>query len=237
MFVRQAAEQFKLFTGQDAPTELMTEVVRKALSPVNYAKIEDETAAAARARAAVPATAPAAAPQAVSMIYLIGYRGVGKSTVARLLAERLGWAWSDSDEELERHYDKSIRQMFDEEGEGGFRAKESEMLELLSQRQSVVLATGGGVVLRPENRSRLKQGYVVWLQAEPQVILERLQGDPATEGRRPDLAEGGLAEIERLLAQRTPWYQECAAIVIDSTAQTPEEIVERILASLPQAAG
>src|SRR5437762_782279 len=100
------------------------------------------------------------------VIYLIGPRGSGKTTVARLLAERLGWDWVDADAELEARCGRSIREMFASEGEEGFRRHEAEVLRQLSGRASVVIATGGGVVLREDNRELLKRGKVVWLTAD-----------------------------------------------------------------------
>jgi shikimate kinase len=165
-----------------------------------------------------------------AIIYLIGYRGTGKSTVARLLAERLGWQSVDADAELEKHFGKSIRQIFAEEGEAGFRDKEAQILEALSRRQQCVVATGGGVVLRPENRARLQQGFVVWLRAEPEVIWRRLEADATTAQRRPNLAQGGLAEIEEVLAQRQPFYEECAQFIFNTSRHAPEAIAEQIAA-------
>src|SRR5262245_46963407 len=101
----------------------------------------------------------------LSRIFLIGYRGTGKSATARVLAELLGWWWCDADQLLEQRFAKTIRQIFDEEGEAGFRAKETAILDELSGRHQCVIATGGGVVLRPENRNRLKSGATVWLTA------------------------------------------------------------------------
>jgi shikimate kinase len=163
-----------------------------------------------------------------SIIYLIGYRGTGKSTVARLLAERLGWQWCDADAELERAFGKTIRQIFAEEGEAGFREKEAHVLKQLSERTKCVIATGGGVVLRPENREILKRGRVIWLQASPEVIWSRLQQDVSTAERRPNLAQGGLQEVKDLLAQRQPLYEALADESFDTLRHTPEEIAEQI---------
>src|SRR6516225_5630423 len=89
-------------------------------------------------------------------LFLVGYRGTGKTTVARLLAARLGWEWVDADAVLEGRYGRSIRRIFADEGEAGFRDKEAAVLVDLCRGRRQVVATGGGVVLRPENRARLR---------------------------------------------------------------------------------
>lgn len=95
------------------------------------------------------------------LIFLIGYRGTGKSATARALAESLGWSWCDADQLLQDRFAKTIRQIFDEEGEAGFRDKETAILDELAARRRCVIATGGGVVLRPENRAKLKTGVTI----------------------------------------------------------------------------
>src|SRR5262249_35187521 len=103
----------------------------------------------------------------MAVIFLIGYRGSGKTTVARMLAQRLGWTWLDADEELERRAGRTIRTIFAEEGESGFRDREATLLEELAGRRECVVATGGGVVLRETNRQRLRTtGVIVWLTAD-----------------------------------------------------------------------
>ena len=162
-------------------------------------------------------------------IFLIGYRGTGKSTIARLLAERLGWSWCDADQVLEEHFGTTIRQIFADEGETGFRANEALILDELATRSHCVIATGGGVVLRPDNRERLKTGVTIWLTADPATIWQRLQADTTTLERRPDLAQGGLAEIEELLRVRGPLYQACADWCIDSTQTAPQQVADQIV--------
>lgn len=215
MFVRQAGLQFQMFTGQTPPLELMTDVVRKALSPVQ-----------ARAAAPVEEAVPEA-PATPRLIFLIGYRGAGKTTIAQLLADKLGWIWADADAVLEDRYGKSIKEIFAEEGEAGFRDREAAILEELCAYDCCVIATGGGVVLREDNRERLKLGPVVWLNAPADVLWQRLQSDSATAEQRPDLAQGGRAEIEELLRARMPLYDACQNLTLDAT-QSPEMIAELI---------
>jgi shikimate kinase len=164
---------------------------------------------------------------------LIGYRGSGKSAVGQLLAETLGWTCVDSDLLLEAREGRSIRQIFAEEGEGRFRDLESSLLAEICQREKQVIATGGGVILRLDNRHRLKQyGTVVWLTADPATLWERLQSDAATADRRPDLTVGGIAEIETLLRIREPLYAECAHIVVETAGCTPRDVAALVLEKL-----
>ncbi|MBV9122463.1 MAG: shikimate kinase [Planctomycetes bacterium] len=170
-----------------------------------------------------------------AIIFLIGYRGTGKTTVGRLLAQRLGWNWIDADEALEARHGRSIRRIFAEEGESGFRDKEAALVAELGHGSQQVIATGGGVVLRPENRRSLRQaGFVVWLTADVDTLWQRLQGDETTPERRPALTVGGRAEIEELLRVREPLYRACAHVVVDTTRQTSEEVADRILTQLQQ---
>jgi shikimate kinase len=163
-------------------------------------------------------------------IFLIGYRGTGKTTVAQLLAARLGWQWADADEMLQERFEQTIRAIFAAEGEAGFRAKEAAVLDDLCKLSRHVIATGGGVVLRPSNRAKLKSaGRVVWLSADAQTIWNRLQGDATTAERRPPLTVGGLAEVVELLEARQPYYLDCAHITVDTAGQTPERVVDVIL--------
>lgn len=165
-------------------------------------------------------------------LFLIGYRGTGKTSVAALLAAKLGLGWRDADVEFEKHFGTSIRQVFVEEGEAAFRTKESQMLASLAQLEDCVIATGGGVVLLEENRVQLRRGKVVWLTAPAGVLWQRLQNDPTTTDRRPNLAQGGEAEIKQMLQAREPLYRQCADLRIDSSLKTPEEIASEIAAWL-----
>jgi shikimate kinase len=165
------------------------------------------------------------------LLTLIGYRGSGKSTIGPLLAARLGWAFVDADALLEQREQTTIRAIFATEGEAAFRAKEAALLAELMERTNTVVATGGGVVLRADNRAQLRRSFVVWLAAEPETLWERLQGDPLTRERRPNLAGGGLAEVRELLTVREPLYRECANLEIPVGSLSPEAAVDAILAA------
>ena len=170
-------------------------------------------------------------------IALIGYRGTGKTTVARLLALKLGWDWVDADVEVELRAGKSIAAIFSDEGEQAFRDLEAEVTAQLCQRISTVLALGGGVVLREDNRKMLEQcGAVVWLRAEAATIARRMAGDETTSERRPNLTNhGGRTEIDQLLAERTPIYRSCATLEVDTDNREPAEIADDVASAIGQA--
>jgi shikimate kinase len=167
-------------------------------------------------------------------ISLIGYRGTGKTTVADQLAIRLGWDWVDSDHVIELRAGQSITTIFAERGQDAFRELEAEVVAELCARRRAVIAVGGGAVMREANQVALRQcQQVVWLKASPQTIEQRLAGDPTTADRRPNLTNsGGRQEIERLLAERTPIYQACATLEVDTEGKAPAEIAEAIVVAL-----
>jgi RNA polymerase sigma factor (TIGR02999 family) len=172
----------------------------------------------------------------IKNIFLIGYRGVGKTTVAPILAARLGWNWVDADTLLEERHGRSIRDIFDQEGETGFRDKEAALLEELCSAKEQVIATGGGVVLRPANQERLRaSGWTVWLTVDANTLWQRLQHDSNTAERRPVLTVGGLEEIRELLRLREPLYRSCADVIIDSTHRSPVDVSDEILSRLADA--
>jgi shikimate kinase len=173
-------------------------------------------------------------------VTLIGYRGTGKSTVAALVAERLGCDWIDADAVLETRLGTTIAAVVRDRGEPAFRAAEAEILADLLGSFRGVLATGGGVVLRPENRTLLRTsgGPVVWLTAPADVIRGRLAADPTTRHRRPALtATDPLAEVEAALAARRPLYTECADVAFDTGAEPPAAVTERIVRWLAAGGG
>jgi shikimate kinase len=164
-------------------------------------------------------------------LVLIGYRATGKTTLARLLAGRLGWDWIDADVEIERRAGKSIARIFAEDGEPSFRDIEAKAIADLCRRERLVLAAGGGAPMRTESREAMRAaGTVVWLKASPETILARMSGDATTISRRPDLTDkGGLAEIVDLLTRREPTYRQSAHVEVDTEGKSPEEIAAEIL--------
>jgi shikimate kinase len=167
---------------------------------------------------------------------LIGYRGTGKSTVGRIVADRLNRRFLDADLEIEARAGRSIRSIFTEWGEMVFRDWEEQTLaELTSAFPDAVVATGGGVVLRETNRRRIRGfGFVVWLRADPSELARRLESDGRGLAERPPLTLAGtLAEIAHVLEVRIPLYQELADAVIETGDKTPDEVAAAILVCRP----
>jgi shikimate kinase len=168
-----------------------------------------------------------------SRLFLIGARGTGKSTVGRVLATRLGWGFVDADERLEAGAGRTIAQIFAAEGEAGFRDRESAVLAETAALTRHVIATGGGIVLRQSNRELLRNsGFVVWLTATPEQAFARLQADPATAARRPNLTPaGGLEEMKALMAAREDLYRQTAHLALDAGDRSPESVADDILSA------
>jgi len=166
-------------------------------------------------------------------IFLVGYRGSGKTTVASSLAARLGWTWVDADAELEQKRGSTIKQMFADEGEPAFREYEAAILNEIALSDRQIVALGGGAVLREDNRNLLrKHGKTVWLKTRPEVLFERIKADTATAERRPNLtAQGGIEEIRTLLAAREPLYAAVAHLEVEAN-RPPAEIANTIIAEL-----
>ena len=167
-------------------------------------------------------------------IAIIGYRGTGKTTVARFLATRLGCDWVDTDVEVELRGGKSIAARVADGGERVFRDMEDEVVAKWCDHSGAVLALGGGAVLSQNTRSRLAQcRAVVWLRASAMVIAERLAADETTPERRPNLTNhGGRTEIDQLLAEREPIYRSCATLEVDTEDKQPAEIAEEIAVAI-----
>ena len=158
--------------------------------------------------------------------FLVGLMGAGKSTVGRHLAKRLGKSFIDSDHEIERRTGVKIPVIFDIEGEAGFRLREQQVIHELTDRQDIVLATGGGAVLNPENREDLHTlGTVIYLRANVDDLFARTRRDK----NRPLLqTPDPRARLTELFLQRDPLYKEIAHIVIDTGRQSVNTLLVQL---------
>lgn len=163
-------------------------------------------------------------------IYLVGPMGAGKSTIGRLLSTELKLEFKDSDKEIEDRCGCNIPWIFDVEGEQGFRDREVQAIDEITQEKDVLMATGGGAVLRPENRLHLKsRGTVVYLKTSVDQQLARTSKDK----NRPLLQIDNPREVlTRLMAQRDPLYREVADITIHTDDRNPKFVVQEILKRL-----
>lgn len=165
-------------------------------------------------------------------IFLVGPMGVGKTTIGRKLAARLGMEFIDSDHEIERRTGADIPWIFDIEGEQGFRDREQAVIADLAGRQGVVLATGGGAVLRAENRRQLKRhGIVVYLQASVNKLLQRT----AKDRNRPLLKTADPEKrLQEIMRRRAPLYEELADIIVNTEKRNVSNSVKFILRKVQQ---
>ena len=163
-------------------------------------------------------------------LYLTGYRGTGKSTVGRLLADRMGRQCVDLDDLIEANTGQSIRQIFDHGGEELFRRYECDALVEVAQGEAGVIALGGGAILKPENRHAISRtGHCFWLDADAETLLGRLRGEVSTCERRPPLTDlSELSEIQEMLKVRRPIYAEASHWRIDVSDHSPEQIAIEI---------
>ena len=160
-------------------------------------------------------------------IVLIGFMGSGKSSVGRMLASKLGRRFVDTDQIVVRKNGTDIAELFKTRGEAFFRDEERRALESLQAADRCVVATGGGIVIRPENTALLQElGFVVWLTASEGVIFDRV----SRNAKRPLLQTGNLREtISQLLALRNPLYQSAAQFTLDTTHLQRSEIAGMII--------
>lgn len=166
-------------------------------------------------------------------VFLVGPMGAGKTTIGRQLARTLGREFVDADRELERQTGVGIPVIFEVEGEAGFRAREARVIDQLTAREGIVLATGGGAVLRPENRERLgARGFVVFLRAP----LEQLVARTARDRNRPLLRTADpAATLAALIAERGPLYEQVADLIVDTGQRTVKSVVREICRRYQQA--
>lgn len=163
-------------------------------------------------------------------LILVGMMGAGKTTVGRLLARRLKRSFHDSDEVIEQRCGVRIPVIFEIEGEAGFRARERQAIAELCALDGAVIATGGGAVLAPENRTAIAgSGTVIYLHARPAHLWHRVRHDR----NRPLLATPDPQKrLEELYAQRDPLYREVADIVVDTGRQSVQTLTKDLLARL-----
>lgn len=163
-------------------------------------------------------------------VFLVGPMGAGKTTTGRALARALGLDFVDSDREIEARSGVDIPTIFDFEGEAGFRQRERAMIDELTGHDGIVLATGGGVVIDPDNRRHLaSRGFVIYLATPVDEQMRRTERD-----RQRPLLQGTdrRATLERLQQERDPLYREIADLVVDTTGGRRRKTVDRILARL-----
>lgn len=165
-------------------------------------------------------------PQGHTSVFLVGPMGAGKTTVGKKLAELLGYEFLDSDHEIEARTGVDIPFIFEKEGEDGFRHRESQIIEELTQRCRTVLATGGGAVLRDENREHLHaRGTVVYLHASLEQQVHRTERCE----NRPLLASGDKREtLTRLFGQREPLYRGVAHLVLCTEGKNAKQLAREI---------
>jgi shikimate kinase len=166
------------------------------------------------------------AARSIRNIALCGFMGTGKSSVGRLVAEQLHFAFLDTDTVIEARAGKSIVKIFADDGEAAFRQLEQKIVKELAQRDRTVISTGGGLVVNPENMASLKQhALVVCLWASPEGIYTRVKD----QNHRPLLQEPEpLDKIRRLLAERAPFYKQ-ADVLLNTEIRSPREVAQQVL--------
>jgi len=171
-------------------------------------------------------------------IILIGYRGSGKSTVGRSLAYRMRRRFVDTDDLIESK-EGQISDIVKSRGWDYFRAIEKRIVEEISQEDDLVIALGGGAVVDPDNIVNLERnGFIIWLKADQDVLLKRMNGDSRTFASRPTLTgKGTIEELEEMISFRNPFYDKAAMIQCDTSTLDVEAVVENILAVLKEKMG
>ncbi len=161
-------------------------------------------------------------------LWLIGMMGAGKTTVGELIAGRMGLALIDTDARVESASGLSISSLWEAGGEGDFRERESDQIEQIAvAEEDCVVATGGGVVLRPDNVATMRRtGTVIWLQAEPGELASRVDGSET----RPLLRDGGSEDrLASMLSERAACYARAAHHHVDTTSKTPDQVAREVM--------
>jgi shikimate kinase len=162
-------------------------------------------------------------------IILLGFRGCGKTTIGKRMADRLWQKVVDTDDLVTKAAGMSVREIFEQHGEPHFRDLEADAVKQALSMQDVVIALGGGAVLREENRALLlaNPSKRMFLKCDPEELLRRINADPYTADARPPLTHhgGGIDEVRQLLAEREPLYRQVMTAELDVTNLSPEEAV------------
>jgi shikimate kinase len=169
--------------------------------------------------------------ETMANLYLIGYRGCGKSSVAPLVGEQLGWKVVDSDQVIQDQAGTTIAEIFAEQGEPAFRALEQAAIGKIAQTSNQVISLGGGAPMFEANRNVISAtGKTVYLSAPADVLWSRIRQDAVSDTQRPDLTdEGGLTEVKSMLAVRDSVYAACADCTIECGSLTVQEVADQIL--------
>ena len=172
-------------------------------------------------------------------ILLTGFRATGKSLIGKLLAERLGYHFIDTDHELCRRNQQTVEEIVAERGWQGFRMVERALLQEMAGQKKTVLAVGGGAIEHEDIWPLLRSGhFIVWLQADKETILSRMAADDTSSKQRPALTSQNIEdEVAEVLARRSPLYQSGSDMTLDTATRTPVELVEQILAHLSEMSG
>ena len=169
-------------------------------------------------------------------IVLIGYRCSGKTVVGKILASELGKAFLDTDALIEETWGRSIETMISTQGWCQFRETEKRLVEEVSRRNNLVIATGGGIVMDEENVKNLKQnGWLVWLKGKPEVLKERMAKEQGSGRVRPSLTGADpLEEIREVLNVRKPFYERAGDLVVDTSSLSIRDAADLIMENLPK---
>lgn len=164
-------------------------------------------------------------------LYLIGYRGSGKTTVGRLVADEMGWPFVDTDAEIEKSAGQPIREIFTQHGEEEFRRLESLAIDKASELKGTIVSLGGGACQRKSNREALAgSGKSVWLTGDAETLWQRISLDFGSDAQRPNLTGlEGLEEVKQLLEQRHENYDACADYRIDTRELPVQQVASQIV--------
>jgi shikimate kinase len=159
-------------------------------------------------------------------IFFVGLMGAGKTTIGKLLAKKLKKTFYDTDHEIEKKLGVKVSVIFELEGEAGFRKRETQMIDELTSKKDIILATGGGAILSEENRRLLKErGKVIYLNAKPQYLAKRM----AFDKDRPLLQKGNMLDtLNNLYKERHPLYLGVSSFVVDTGQQKTQTIINKI---------